>query len=126
MSGAKERASLGFGRELEEFDPDSWRVPDEEGVAERRRFAVSREAAEAAGFRSREPGQATASPPPVRQRRRRTGRNTQFNIKTKPETVEAFCAIADAKGWGLGETFEFATDLLTRELGKDDPGLDEK
>jgi hypothetical protein len=39
----------------------------------------------------------------------------QFNIKAKAETIEAFCAIADAKGWGLGETFEIATALLAKD-----------
>lgn len=63
-----------------------------------------------------------AKPDPVKQappeqaprplRRRRTGRNAQFNIKAKPETIDAFCAIADARGWGLGETLEKAVALM--------------
>ena len=48
-------------------------------------------------------------------RRRRTGRNAQFNLKAKPETIETFCAIADRQGWGLGETLEKAVELLARE-----------
>lgn len=48
-------------------------------------------------------------------RRRRTGRNAQFNLKAKPETIEAYCAIADAQGWGLGETLEKAVELLEQE-----------
>lgn len=31
--------------------------------------------------------------------RRKTGRNVQFNIKVKMETIEAFYEIADANGW---------------------------
>jgi hypothetical protein len=48
-------------------------------------------------------------------RRRRTGRNAQFNLKAQPETIAAFCAIADRQGWGLGETLEQAVALLERE-----------
>ncbi|MEM9234900.1 MAG: stability/partitioning determinant, partial [Pseudomonadota bacterium] len=58
------------------------------------------------------------APKPRQQRRRRTGRNAQFNIKAKPETIEAFCAIADAQGWGIGETLEKAVELLEREYSK--------
>jgi hypothetical protein len=50
-------------------------------------------------------------------RRRRTGRNAQFNLKARPETIAAFCAVADARGWGLGETLEQAVALLQREHG---------
>ena len=71
-----------------------------------------KDAAEAAGFKSREPGQGS----PRKQRRRRTGRNQQFNIKTPPAAIEDFCAIADAMPWGLGETLENAIPLLRREF----------
>jgi hypothetical protein len=70
--------------------------------------------AEAARFRSRE----HPEPPPKRvQRRHRTGRNVQFNVKASQETVDAFYAISDAKGWVLGETLEHALAALKRELG---------
>ncbi|WP_158243680.1 hypothetical protein [Sinorhizobium medicae] len=39
----------------------------------------------------------------------------QLNIKTKQETIDAFLAIVDANGWGIGETFEYATELLARD-----------
>ena len=51
------------------------------------------------------------------QRRHRTGRNVQFNVKASQETVDAFYAISDAKGWVLGETLEHALAALKRELG---------
>ena len=70
---------------------------------------MAAEAAAAAGFKSRE-----APSPKGEQRRRRTGRNVQFNIKARAETIEAFCAIADAQGWGLGETLEQAVALLEK------------
>ena len=40
------------------------------------------------------------------QRRHRTGRNVQLNIKARAEAVEAFYAITDREKWVLGETFE--------------------
>lgn len=43
---------------------------------------------------------------------RRTGRNTQLNIKTTPETINAFYRLADANDWGLSETLEHAIALL--------------
>ncbi|GJE45698.1 stability/partitioning determinant [Methylobacterium soli] len=113
---AKDRPSLGFGDELDDFDPAAWakpKAPTHKPAAEE-----TKQAAEAAGFRSREPGRGEAPPalvPAPLQRRRRTGRNAQFNIKARPETIEAFTRIADANGWGLGETFERATELLERE-----------
>ena len=56
-----------------------------------------------------------------RPRRRRTGRNAQFNLKARPETIEQFCAVADAQGWGLGETLEQAVVLLERAFGATSP-----
>jgi hypothetical protein len=113
------RPNLGFGAELEEFDPASWTPPAKKpGATEK---AATRQLAEATGFRSREPAEAptrgAASGEKVL-RRRRTGRNAQFNLKARPETIEAFCRIADAQGWGLGETLEHAVALLEREYSK--------
>ena len=108
------RSNLGFGGELEDFDPNIWAAskskprPSPEPTA-------ARQIAEAAGFKSREP----SSPPPEGRpdRRRRTGRNAQFNLKAKPETIEAFCQIADRQGWGLGETLEKAVAMLQERFG---------
>ena len=101
------RTDLGFGaalEDLEEFAPRPGTPPAADTAA----------AARAAGFTSRE-----AKPPqgPQRVRRRRTGRNAQFNLKATPETIRAFCEIADHNGWGLGETLEKAVVLLQREHG---------
>lgn len=127
---SKERADLGFADALEDFDPADWKpaaphsaphaTPHAEldttqdavsapYVLPRPGQAATAKAAAVAGFRSREP---TAE---KRQRRRRTGRNVQFNLKAKPETIDAFCAVADHQGWGLGETLEKAVELLLRE-----------
>lgn len=121
----KERANLGFADSLDDFNPAEWQPTQPKPLATRPKPEESAKAAEAAGFRSREPkrspvpsekpqsraGQAT-------QRRRRTGRHAQFNLKAKPETIEDYCALADAQGWGLGETLEKAVELLQREYGR--------
>lgn len=107
-----QRPDLGFGAELDSFDPKAW-TPPKSRVANKPEKKQVQEAASAAGFQSRE---AAPKPAPRQTRRRRTGRNAQFNIKTRPETIEAFYRIADANGWGLGETLEHAIELLEREL----------
>ena len=109
MSAKTARPSLGFGDDLDAFDPAEF-TPAKK--APRPAPETSRKAAEAAGFRSREAQKVEPAPTKVQQRRRRTGRNAQLNLKAKPETIAAFMRIADAKGWGLGEAFEHATALL--------------
>lgn len=111
----KERSDLGFGDELEQFNPAEWAPVKRKTANDRLIKEAAQQAAQETGFQSRE---RSASPPPARVRRRRTGRNAQFNIKAKPETIEAFCAVADAQGWGLGETLEHAVALLEREYAK--------
>ncbi|WP_226583403.1 stability/partitioning determinant [Acuticoccus sediminis] len=82
--------------------------------------------AEAMNFRSREapggPAVAAAgegTDPAVPQRRKprrhRTGRTAQLNVRTTPQTVDAFYAIADEEGWLVGETVEQALAALQRE-----------
>lgn len=104
---SKQRANLGFGdalSDLSEFVPTPKAAPKD---------TTTGQAAKASGFVSREP-KASAQPKP--QRRRRTGRNAQFNIKARPETIEAFYKVADANGWGLGETLEHAVELLEEHI----------
>lgn len=117
---SKERADLGFGDELEDFNPAEWQPKKIKPSNDRPPKAQTRKAAAAAGFKSREP-KSEPEPMPERAgqgdapRRRRTGRNAQFNLKARPETIETFCAVADRQGWGLGETLEHAVALLERE-----------
>ena len=106
----KQRANLGFGSDLDDFNPAEWQPKAPENPTPKLEPEVTRQAAQAAGFQSRQAAQ--DKPAPRQQRRRRTGRNVQFNIKAKPETIDAFCAIADAQGWGIGETLEKAVELL--------------
>ena len=79
--------------------------------------------AEEAGFRSRGPLPVPprAGPPEPRreQRRHRTGRNQQLNLKVRAEDAAAFYAIADAEGWVLGDVFARAVAALAQELQKD-------
>lgn len=76
-----------------------------------------RAVSEAARFPSREAKPAPPPPPPKReQRRHRTGRNVQFNIRARQETIDAFLTIADREGWVLGEVLERAVAALEREL----------
>jgi|TARA_R110002020_G_scaffold47754_2_gene136215 hypothetical protein len=121
------RADLGFTANLDDFDPADWAVGTP--APQRPEDGTARVSAEASGFRSREVREArTPQPSPDagaggkgRPRRRRTGRNAQFNLKARPETIEQFCAVADAQGWGLGETLEQAVVLLERAFGATSP-----
>ena len=63
-------------------------------------------------FPSRAPAKA-AKPTP--QRRRRTGRNVQLNIKVTPELLERFTKISDERGWVFGETLERALEALANK-----------
>lgn len=129
-----------------DFDPAEW-APGSPPHP-RPEAAATRAAADATGFRSREAAPEVKSAPPVRERaggaaplavpvgpapvaapapavlprRRRTGRNTQFNLKARPDIIARFCAVADGNDWGLGETLEYAVALLEREYGRDGPG----
>lgn len=105
---SKTRADLGFGAalgDLSEFTPKAKTAPKVDTA----------QAAEAAGFQSREPKPAAAASSQKPPRRRRTGRNAQFNIKARPETIESFYKVADENGWGLGETLEHAVALLEKK-----------
>ena len=79
--------------------------------------AAVRQASEANNFPSRT---ATANPTAPandrQQRRRRTGRNVQFNIKATPETIARFTAIADKNGWVFGETLDRALEALEQSV----------
>ena len=78
--------------------------------------------AEEAGFRSRGPARPEAPPATAEekreQRRYRTGRNQQLNLKVRAQDAAAFYALADAQGWVLGEAFAHAVAALERDLKK--------
>ena len=79
--------------------------PAQKGVQQEQVRAV----AEPASFRSRE---AALAPPRREPRRHRTGRNVQLNLKVRQEDADAFYALADEKGWVLGEAFQRAVEAL--------------
>jgi len=46
----------------------------------------------------------------------RTGRTAQFNCRITPDAFDRFYAIADERGWKVGETVEFALAALEEKL----------
>ena len=121
---ADQRADLGFASALD--DLDSWPVEPQRTAPPAPVRQEARATAERLGFPSRQAGQGGQMPEPAaaparQQRRRRTGRNAQFNLKARPETIDAYCAIADAQGWGLGETLEHAVALMQERYGSGAP-----
>ncbi len=72
--------------------------------------------AEAAKFPSRERPKVLPAPAKREQRRYRTGRNVQFNIKASQGTVDAFYALNDQQGWVLGATLEYAVEALRKAI----------
>jgi len=66
---------------------------------------------EANNFPSRAPAQ-KPKPAPRQARRRRTGRNVQFNIKATPETIARFTALADKNKLVFGELLDRALDAF--------------
>ncbi len=118
----RQRANLGFDTDEAAFNPAEWEIGTP--APPRPAQGAALKAAEATGFRSREVVTQPTSPTQLpkgqgeRPRRRRTGRNAQFNLKARPDTIQAFCDIADAQGWGLGETLEYAVKLLEREYAR--------
>lgn len=79
---------------------------------------VIRKVSEEQNFPSRAPVRKAARP----QRRHRTGRNVQLNIKATPETIERFLSIADKQKWVLGEALEHALDALEASLAAEKSG----
>lgn len=118
---SSERASI-FGAE-DELDVSDFKPKTPARIVDRSAAAVEqvRAVSETVNFRSRDPKPALAAPQRREQRRHRTGRNVQFNIKARAEAIEAFYSIADHEKWVLGETFERAVEALKRELKQKTP-----
>ncbi|BDC53202.1 hypothetical protein F183_A55170 (plasmid) [Bryobacterales bacterium F-183] len=74
-----------------------------------------RTVSESAQFVSREPVVAVATKQ-KRDRRHRTGRNEQLNIKVTAQCMQLFYDLSDNNGWVQGETLERALAALQREL----------
>jgi hypothetical protein len=83
-----------------------------------------REVSEANNFPSRAPERPKpAKAAVVVQRRRRTGRNMQFNIKATPETIARFTALADKHGLVFGELLERALEAFEGAGAQDSSAL---
>jgi len=103
---------FGGDLDLSDFKPAAPKKPKIEPSA-------IREVSEANNF----PSRAASKPIPPKaaakvQRRRRTGRNVQFNIKATPETITRFTELADKQGWVFGETLDRALDALEQSLSR--------
>ena len=68
--------------------------------------------AEANNFPSRQPARTPAARTAAKQRRYKTGRNQQINIKATGETIEKFLKTADERHVPLGELLRLALDAL--------------
>ena len=94
------------------FEDDDFDVSDFEQPRQSQPRAQAddvRRISEAQNFQSRE------AAPQSRQRRHRTGRNMQLNMKVRPETAQRFNRLCDEHGWVQGEAFEYALDALEKE-----------
>lgn len=67
-------------------------------------------------FRSREGGDTAPSVTRIQQRRRRTGRNVQFNIRATQEVIDEFKTLSEEMDWPDGLTLEKALRALKQSL----------
>jgi hypothetical protein len=73
---------------------------------------------EAARFPSREAPAPVPEPLQRKPRYHKTGRTAQLNCRVMPASFDKVYAIADQRGWLVGETVERAIEALERELDK--------
>ena len=113
----------GIFDQADDFDVSAFapKKPAAKSAAEPPPEAV-RAVSETANFKSREPAPVKAASVKKPQRRRRTGRNLQLNLKVAAPTLQTFYEITDHQGWVLGETLERALAALKRELGLEKTG----
>lgn len=96
--------------------------PKPAGAADRPGPEDLRDVAEQTKWKSRE-GKGAPQPPEakvklLRRGNHRTGRTATVTLKTTPDCSNRFYALAEAKGWLVGETFERAVAALEREQGE--------
>jgi hypothetical protein len=109
-----ERAGL---FDSDDFDVTSF-TPKKPSRQEQPPPEAVRAVGENANFRSREAAPVKASQPIPKKvdRRHRTGRNEQLNIKVRSRAKQMLYDISEAQGWVQGETLERALEALEREL----------
>ena len=108
----KHRVSLGFDDELENFNPDDFKPAKSRAANDKPKREESRAVAEAAGFRSREPGAAKPATRP--DRRYRSGRTAQIHLKATPEFEALFYSLCDRFEVKVVEGFEQAVRAWQR------------
>ncbi len=91
--------------DIEEFTP-------RKGGQERPGIEQLNELTYGSKFRSREGVER------VEQRRRRTGRNVQFNIRATQQVIDEFKTLSERMDWPDGLTLQNALGALKRELGE--------
>jgi hypothetical protein len=96
-----------FG-DLTGFEPAKPKTTSSDPTAK----AVIDQVAAEHNFPSRQATKPAAQPAPRQQRRYRTGRNQQINVKATAETVAQFNRLADELGVPLGEVLERALKAL--------------
>jgi hypothetical protein len=113
MADTQRSDPFGGNLDLSDFKPAAPKKPKIEA-------AVIREVSEANNFPSRAaPAKSKETKAaPAAQRRRRTGRNVQFNIKATPDVIARFTALADKNGWVFGELLEHALNALEKSSDK--------
>lgn len=107
-----ERAGL---FENDDFDVTSF-TPKKPSRQEQPPPEAVRAVGENANFRSREAVPVKAPAAKKVDRRHRTGRSEQLNIKVRSRAKQMLYDISEAQGWVQGETFERALEALQREL----------
>ncbi len=119
--GSNARASIFDGDD--DFDLSEF-TPRPKAAKPRADKEALREVAEKKGFVSREPAAPKAAkavtppppappaPEPMPQRRYRTGRNRQLNLKVSDDIMRRFYTLADSQDLILGEAFEQAVRAL--------------
>ncbi len=114
----EERVDLGFGKEVEKFDPSQW-APKPKPVELQPTKAERREVAEAAGFRSREPARTRR---PIG--RPRTNRNVQLSMKVSQPAADMLYEIYEQLEGEVpyGEIFRRGMILYRQEVGLEDAG----
>ena len=108
-----ERASI-FGKPASKIDVSGFAPRGE--TTDRPKVEDLEELTRGSKFKSREGAEPAA--PRSQQRRRRTGRNVQFNIRATQQVIDNFKAVSEQMDWPDGLTLEKALEALKRELSR--------
>ncbi len=96
--------------DIESFKPETAPAPDPD-------LAKLKVISEASNFPSRQ-AKPSLAPTKMEQRRHRTGRNVQLNIKATKAAIDEFNALCQEQKWVTGEALERMLAAIRREIGK--------